>query len=301
MPAWNEILSRIQTIQNDAGRALDLIRSQYLRELNSHTGRNIICYYSGFLSKQVNQTEITGEDINGFMMAVHKLDRSKGLDLLIHTPGGSVSAALSIVHYLRKMFDENIRAIIPQIAMSAGTMIACSCKKIILAKHSQLGPTDPHLMGIPAAGVLKEFEQAFKEVKKDPSKIPIWQVIIGQYRPTFLSRCDNAIKLSNAFVEEQLRTVMFKSEEDAGAKAKRIVEKLTDYSGNKGHERPIHIDECKAMGLYVEPLEADSLLQDLVLTIHHCYMHAFMNTNAYKVIENHAGATLVKNVVTSRN
>jgi ClpP class serine protease len=68
--------------------------------------------------------EITDEDKNGFMMAVHKLDRTKGLDLFLHTPGGSISSTQSIVDYLHKMFGKNIRAIVPQIAMSAGTMIA---------------------------------------------------------------------------------------------------------------------------------------------------------------------------------
>jgi ClpP class serine protease len=39
-----------------------------------------------------------------------------------------MAATESIVDYLRKMFGTNIRAIILQIAMSSGTMIACSCK-----------------------------------------------------------------------------------------------------------------------------------------------------------------------------
>ncbi len=143
MPTWNEVLRDIHRRQNDGLRALDLIRREYLAKLHGHTGRNVIAYYSGFLSKPTAlQAEINGEDINGFMTTVHNLHRSKGLDLILHTPGGSMSATLSIVHYLHQMFKTNIRAIIPQVAMSAGTMIACSCKEIWMAKHSQLGPTD---------------------------------------------------------------------------------------------------------------------------------------------------------------
>lgn len=48
------------------------------------------------------------------------------------------------------------------------------------------------------------------------------------------------------------------------------------------------------MGLAVDMIEADQKLQDLVLTVHHCYMHSLMNTPSYKMIENHTGLALVK-------
>ena len=48
------------------------------------------------------------------------------------------------------------------------------------------------------------------------------------------------------------------------------------------------------MGLKILEIESDQNLQDLILTVHHCYMHALMNTPAIKIIENHAGANLTK-------
>jgi len=216
--------------------------------------------------------------------------------LLLHTPGGSVGATESIVDYLRRMFGNNIRAIVPQIAMSAGTMIACSCREIVMAKHSNLGPIDPHLRGIPVVGVAKEFKRACDEVKRNKNLIPIWQSIIGQYRPTFLGQCENAVEWSKQFVSKQLEEVMFSGEQDANKKARNVVKKLTDYSGNKSHDRHIHIDECRQMGLKIISLEDDPDFQDLVLTIHHCYMHIFQNLPAYKCIENHLGVALFKNI-----
>jgi hypothetical protein len=295
---WKDILEEIQNLRTrhaeSAKQAVDIVRREYLDKLATHTGRNVIAYYSGFLSKPDLPSDINDEDKNGFMMAVHRLDRTKGLDLILHTPGGSLSATQSLVDYLHKMFDHNLRAIVPQIAMSAGTMVACSCKSILMAKHSNLGPIDPHLRGIPAYGAILEFKRACKEVKRDASKIPIWQPIIGQYKPTFLSQCENAIKRSNSFVEEQLRTVMFAGDPNAAKKAKKIVGQLTDYTGNKGHDRHIHRDECEAMGLKIERVEDDQTLQDLLLPVHHCYMHSLMNTPSYKMIENQLGAAFVK-------
>jgi hypothetical protein len=200
------------------------------------------------------------------------------------------------------MFGNNIRAVIPQIAMSAGTMVACSSSTILMGTQSNLGPIDPQMRDVPCCGVIEEFRRAFREVKKDPIKAILWQTIISQYRPTFLSQCENSIKWSNAFVKEQLETVMFAGQPDAKERASQIVKRLTDYRSNKRHDRHIHTEECEAMGLNVERLEkpGSEALQDLVLTVHHCYMHAFMNSNACKIIENHMGAAYIKQVAPSQ-
>ena len=322
MPNWSEVLQRIQQKQAEcqvaaaqsqaqAAQATTLVRKEYIAKLAEHTGRNVIAYYSGYLSKpQVFGSDINDEDKNGFMMAVHRLDRSKGLDLILHTPGGGIAATQSIVDYLHRMFKRDkksppdIRAIVPQIAMSGGTMIACSCREIWMGKHSNLGPIDPQVNGVPAYGVLKEFRTACEEIKRDPSRLPLWQSIIGKYNPTFLSRCENAIEGSNTFVRKQLANVMFHGNTKGRQIAVKIVRELTHYTKNKSHDRHIHFDECVAMGLNVKSLEDDTAkgpefmkeFQDLVLTVHHCYMHALMNTPAYKIIENHNCVGMSKNM-----
>jgi len=302
MPNWGQVLEEIA--QNSADHAarskksVDLVRHKYVKKLHDKRQRNIIAYYSGFLSKpEAPHLDITDEDKNGFMMAVHNLDKSRGLDLILHTPGGSIAATESIVDYLRKMFGDDIVAIVPQIAMSAGTMLACSCKQIVMSKHSNLGPIDPWLRGIPAHGVLKEFEEALLEIKADPARLAIWEPILRQYRPTFIRQCRLAIKWSESFVRDQLKAVMLKgmhSAADRARKANKIVRSLSNADKNKSHNRHIHFDECKKMGLNVVQLEDDPVLQDLVLTVHHCYMHSLMNTPSFKLIENHNGVAFVK-------
>lgn len=302
MPDWRDVLQEIQQRSHQASvasqRASDAVRLQYLQKLVAHTDRNVIAYYSAWLSKPgIGGQDITDEDKNGFMMAVHKLDKTKGLDLILHTPGGSIAATQSLVDYLHKIFGNDMRAIVPQIAMSAGTMIACSCRTIVMAKHSNLGPIDPHLNGAPAYGIIEEFKRAVEEVKKDPESAAVWHAIIGQYRPSFLGQCQHAIRWSNAFVREQLTSVMFEGEPDAKQKASAIVRKLSDYSGNRTHAKHIHAEACEKMKLKVIKLESDAALQDLVLTVHHCYMHAMANTPTFKIIENHLGAAYAKQQV----
>ena len=153
------------------------------------------------------------------------------------------------------MFNRNIRAIVPQLAMSGGTVMACACKEIVLGKHSNLGPIDPQLRGIPAHGVIAEFQRAFDEIKADPLRLAIWKPILEKYHPTFLSRCENAIQWSNELARKQLEDVMFFRDPKKRAKAAKIVKELNDYSGNKSHGRHIHRDQCRAMGLKVRDLE----------------------------------------------
>lgn len=297
MPNWTQVLEEIIIKQQTGGNGIDEVRRKYLGLLQQKTGRNIIAYYSGFLQKPgYTVGQINDDDKNGFMNAVHGLDRSLGLDLILHTPGGDLPAAESIVHYLRQMFGTDIRAVIPQLAMSAGTMISCACKEIVMGKQSNIGPFDPQLGGLPAHGVLEEFAKAIEMVKTDPQSTPIWQTIISKYHPTFLGECEKAIELADLVVHRWLVSGMFHGDDDGMKKADNIVLALNDHAGTKTHSRHLHIEDAIGFGLKVVQLEDDAELQDLVLTVHHSYMHTFANTSAGKIIENHAGGAIVMQV-----
>lgn len=293
MPSWNEILNEVNSTNDHNG--LDNIRRKYLASISQVTGRNTIAYYSSFLQKpNAPFIDINDDDRNSFMSMVYKMDRSKGLDLILHTPGGSIAAAESLVDYLRRMFGNNVRAIVPQIAMSAGTMIACSCNSIIMGKQSNLGPIDPKYNGISTYGVIEEFDRAKREIASDPRTIPIWQTIMSKYNPSFIGDCEKAIQWSNSIVTEWLSTNMLKDEQSL---AKKIVNHLSDHSETLSHERHIHIDECRKLGLHIENLEdimKDSDFQDKVLSTHHAYMLTFSSTPATKIVENQSGIAVIK-------
>jgi len=50
-------------------------------------------------------------------------DRSKGLDLILHTPGGDIAATESLVDYLHKMFDDIRKARRATYRGSLGTLV----------------------------------------------------------------------------------------------------------------------------------------------------------------------------------
>jgi Serine dehydrogenase proteinase len=300
MGNWTDILNEINetviTHQKAAGSAHDSVRRRHLSALAAHTGRNTIAYYSAFLSKpRLEGIEVIDDDKNAFMNCIHGLDRTKGLDLLLHTPGGSIAATESLVRYLVDMFGNDIRAIIPQIAMSAGTMIACACKTIIMARHSNLGPIDPQVNGFPADVVRQEFQRAYDEIKADPLRAHIWAPILSRYPPSFISQCDNAVDWAIQFVEDALRNNMLAGHSDAAARATKLARDLSSSQQHKAHSKHLHYAQCDALGLTVQLLENDQELQERVLTVHHCYIHTTTNTPAVKIVENHEGRALVRN------
>jgi len=293
MPDWNQILNEIKA----AGSTHDIVRRNYLKRLHDLTERNVIIYYSGWLQKRgLEGVEVNDADKNGFMTVIHELDRSKGLDLLLNTPGGETAATESLVDYLRAMFGTDIRAIVPQLALSAGTMIACACKEIIMGKQSSLGPIDPQFRGIPAHGVVEEFKRAHEEIKRDPSKIPIWQPILAKYTPAFVGECEKAIEWANEMVKEWLLTGMFVGRKTRARidKVNKIVEDLGDHALSKSHARHLSYDKCREMGLKVVSLEDDQDLQEAVLSVHHACIHTLGATPAFKIIENHEGKAFIQ-------
>lgn len=307
MPDWGEVLTEIRSVP--LVNPLDSVRRKYLSIMNEYTDRNVIAYYSGYLQRPNADIAIDDNDKNALMQAVHRLDKSKGLDLILHTPGGNLAATESIVVYLKSIFGNDIRAFIPQIAMSAGTMIALSCKEIVMGKQSNIGPIDPQFGGMSCAGVIEEFNQAIERIKVDPESVSLWKVIISKYHPTFLGDCQKAIDWSNKMVKEWLISNMLSEDADPIATADNIVKILGSHEETFTHQKHIHFDECKKLGIRVislESLDSRSLkgcesLQDCVLTIHHAYMQTFSNSNAFKIVENHRGDAMIMNAPISNS
>jgi hypothetical protein len=299
LPGWKDLLGEVQR----AGSVHDVIRRQYLRALSQRTGRNTIVYYSAWLQKGPlfqqlpDPFSVNDNDKNGFMAAIHGMDRGRGLDLMLHTPGGDVAAAESLVGYLRSMFGTDIRAVVPQLAMSAGTMIACGCKEILMGRHSSLGPIDPQMGGLPAHGIIEEFQRAATDIARNQATIPLWQPIIAKYHPTLIGECQKAIKWSKDITMDWLKTGMFADETTPsmrGSRAKKVVDELADHALTLSHARHIDFERADALGLKVTALEDDDELQDAVLTVHHLCVQTMSDTATVKLIENDGGVAFVQ-------
>lgn len=125
MPSWNDLVSEIDSLPDDPQRSAWIInkQTQALQTISDiRGGRNVILYASAFLQKPTAPAywlQLTFEEINAFMSVVYGMDCSKGLTLVLHTPGGMTNAAETVVSYLNSKFKQ-IEVIVPAFAMSAG-------------------------------------------------------------------------------------------------------------------------------------------------------------------------------------
>lgn len=309
MPTWGEILAEINgtaELLQSTGRGNlsphDIVRRKYLNVATTTTGRPTILYASAWLtnySAPPGLMSVADEDVHGFMEAVHGLAGTT-LDLILHSPGGSASGAEAIVKYLRTKFDD-IRIIVPHMAMSAATMIACAANQILMGKHSFLGPIDPQFImqtglgvrSVPAVAILEQFERALQDAA-DPAKLRVWAPMLSQYGPDLLVTCQNAMKLSEGLVSEWLQSYMFARHVDAESRAKQVAAWLSDHTLFKTHARPIARDELRAKGLEIQDLEQNQAEQDAFLSVYHATAHTFSGTPSVKIIENNLGKAFMK-------
>lgn len=274
----------------------DIIRRDYLDKLQKLVKRDVILYATNFSGTTPNipggSISINASDVQHLMSVISELrratTRTQKLDLILHSPGGSLAATEQIVLYLRSMY-KHIRVIVPQNAMSAATMIACAADEILMGHHSALGPTDPQVIGsgnyIAAQSIINEFNKAKLDVKNDMSTLPLWTTRIANWPLGLLDDCERAIQLSQEMVADWLHKYMKLNKSTATNAAKE----LANANTHKTHNRPLGFDKLKSLKLNVKRLEDDHDLQDAVLSVFHATTVTFESTFCIKIVESHLG------------
>src|ERR1700704_3742253 len=84
------------------------------------------------------------DDSESVLRAIRGTASGRGIEIILHTPGGLVLAASQIAQALAD-HDGRVVAVVPHYAMSGGTLIALAADEIILDRHAALGPVDPQL------------------------------------------------------------------------------------------------------------------------------------------------------------
>src|ERR1700674_4463666 len=168
-------------------------------------------------------------DSEEVLRAIQMTDDEVPLDLVLHTPGGLVLAALQIAKAVRE-HKGKVTIFVPHYAMSGGTLIALAADEIVMCDHSVLGPIDPQLGESPAASLIKVVEQ--KPIAEIDDKTLI-QADIGR----------KAI----AQVKQTARELLGRKLADD--KAEALAEKLS--TGTWTHDYPIFAPIARELGLPV--------------------------------------------------
>jgi ClpP class serine protease len=168
-------------------------------------------------------------DSEEVLRAIHLTDPAVPIDIVLHTPGGLVVAALQIARAIHK-HKGKVTAFVPHYAMSGGTLIALAATEIVMSEYAVIGPVDPQLGEYPAASILKAVDR--KPVERIADKT--------------LILADQAQK-ATVQVHDSIRELLVdKCPED---KAYALARLLSE--GTWTHDHPITYDTAKSFGLPV--------------------------------------------------
>ena len=166
-------------------------------------------------------------DSEQVLRAIHLTDPKVPLDIVLHTPGGLVLAALQIARAIHK-HQGKVTAFVPHYAMSGGTLIALAADEIVMSEYAVLGPVDPQLGQNPAASILKAVE------RKPVAQIDDQTLILA----------DQAEK-AMLQVRETVRELLANKNERAEDLARLLSQ------GTWTHDHPITYETAKNFGLPV--------------------------------------------------
>jgi len=161
------------------------------------------------------------------------------IDLVLHTPGGLVLAAMQIARAIRERKGK-VTVFVPHYAMSGGTLIALAADEIVMSPHAVLGPVDPQLGQYPAASLLRAVS------RKPVAEVDDQTLILADVAEKALIQ-----------VRESAGELVTRSQ--TSEKAKELAELLA--TGTWTHDFPITFDVARKLGLKVSSDMPDEVLQ----------------------------------------
>lgn len=180
-----------------------------------------------------------------------------------------------MVNTIRHHYDE-VCMIVPNRAMSAGTVFAMSADTIMMDYFSCLGPIDPQVERegklVPALSYLVQFER-LKERSKNGELTSAEMVLLQQLDLAELHSFEEARELSNNLLKEWLAKYKFKgwtvtesrglsvTTEMRERRALEVAQGLMDHQRWHSHGRPISMEILrKDLNLKIDDFGADAEL-----------------------------------------
>ena len=182
-------------------------------------------------------------DSEEVLRAIQMTDENVPLDLVLHTPGGLVLAALQIAKAIRE-HKAKVTVFVPHYAMSGGTLIALAADEIVMSSHAVLGPIDPQLGQSPAVSLIKVIEQ------KPVAKVEDQTLILADVGRKAIAQVKQS---ASELLERRL----------PAEQAAKLAEQLA--SGTWTHDYPIWASTAKRLGVPVNTDLPDSVFELLKL------------------------------------
>jgi ClpP class serine protease len=228
-------------------RLLESSRQRLLTQIEQRRGSRVILLAHrqetmSFLGFPIMRY-IDIDDAENIMRACEMTDPEVPIDIVLHTPGGLVLAALQIAHAVRHHKGQ-VTVFVPHYAMSGGTLIALAADEIVMSPHAMLGPVDPQLGQYPAASLLKVV------AKKPIAEVDDHTLILADIADKAVSQVRQSVK--------DLLTRSLPPE-----KADELADLLS--TGTWTHDYPLTFEEAQRLGLKVRADMPPEVLQLMTL------------------------------------
>jgi hypothetical protein len=206
--------------------------------------------------------------------------RSRRLVMVLQTPGGYIETAERIANTLRKHYSW-VTFMVPDFAMSAGTVLVMSGDEIWMNYFSTLGPIDPQVERrdgkglIPALGYLAKYKEMVEKSAMNMLTPAEGAYFVKNFDAAELFSYEQANNLSIELLKKWLVKYKFKNWKrtrtrrlPVTAKMKRnrameIGAKLSDTGRWFSHSRGIHMDVLKRdLKLDIEDIDRNKDVRD---------------------------------------
>jgi len=216
------------------GRWYAMRRAQAIRAVEKEHGTRVITMIHrqerrSFFGFAVSR-HIDLEDAQTVIAAIKDTPEDTPIDLIIHTPGGIVLAAMQIARAV-EAHPAKVTAYVPVYAMSGGTLIALAADEIVMGEFSVLGPIDPQILGLPAASIVRA-----RDSKPVADVFDLTLVLADVSEKAVAQVKRGAVELLTPRLDQSA--------------AETIAEKLT--GGYWTHDYALTATEAKALGLPVK-------------------------------------------------
>lgn len=277
-----------------------------IAEIQDIRNKTLICYVANNINPRIKSSiSIDNTDDLPFGEMINTIPADiKDIDILIVTPGGSAQQVAKFVDRLRPRFD-NVSFIIPNTAMSAGTIFVMSGNEFIMDARSYIGPIDPQIpnkdgLYVPAQSILTLINEIQERGQKniEQGKNPQWSdlQLLRQIDAKDIGNAMNASQYSIDLVYYYLYNYKFKnwnihsdtglpvSDAEKQARAKEIAQLLCSHSHWKSHGRGINREDvwnkCKLKVTHAESIDG---LERAIRRFWALFYWLFENSPCYKV------------------
>ncbi len=237
----------------------DLI-DQHARNLEDALESDVIFYHGSIYPNYFRMFRNFVEEVK------YKSNRkSNAISVVLRTGGGSAETTERMVTVLRKHY-EVVNFIVPDVAMSAGTIFCMSGNKIYMDYASSLGPIDPQVPTpdsgeyVPALGYLDKVREITQKNSLQPADV----VLLKSLDLAKLALFEQARDLSRDLLKKWLVEYKFRdwtnhrttdpgspvSTSEKRARAEQIATDLADHKKWRSHGR--NLDVVKLTELRIE-------------------------------------------------